>query len=145
MIQNTEIDFVVKDSLEAIKEYKTIFDAKVIEQTNFDRGLNEVIFKIGDSSFHMLDENPEYGLNAPVSEYPQSFWFNVTVSDIEETWNKALEANAAEIQPITHMEEMGVSNALFLDNSGYTWMLHEVHKEVSFEEREEFFKEKFDQ
>ncbi len=28
-----------------------------------------------------------------------------------------------------------VSNAVFADGFGYQWMLHKVHKEVSFKER----------
>ncbi len=36
---------------------------------------------------------------------------------------------------VTEMQDYGVSNSMFTDVFGYTWMLHEVHREVSFEER----------
>lgn len=143
-MKNVEIDFVVKDSLSTLKKYQNIFDIHIIEQTDFPPGTNEVVFQIEETQFHMLDENPEYGLNAPNSDHPQSIWFNVNVQNIEETWKKALENGAKEIQPITEMKEMGVSNAMFTDSDGYVWMLHQIHRIVSFEEREEFLREQFD-
>lgn len=39
---------------------------------------------------------------------------------------------------------MGITSAMFLDNSNYVWMLHQTHREVSFEEREQIFKDEFD-
>lgn len=143
-MKNVEIDFVVKDSLKALQDYQEIFHIRVVEQTDFPTGLNEVVFQIDETQFHMLDENPDYHLNAPSPDHPQTIWFNVTVDNIEKTWEKAMETGAESIQPITEMEEMGVSNAIFVDTHGYTWMLHQIHQEVSLEEREEFFKEKFD-
>lgn len=143
MATGAEIDFVVEDSLKALKTYESIFDIEVIEKTNFKLGNNEVVFSIYGTNFHMLDENPEYGLNAP-KEANASIWFNVIVSDIEETHDKAIEIGCNEIQKVTQMEEMGVSNSMFTDPFGYVWMVHQVHREVSFEEREEIFKKEFE-
>lgn len=39
---------------------------------------------------------------------------------------------------------MGVSNAMFSDSNGYVWMLHEIHREVSFEERVDILSEDFE-
>ena len=41
------------------------------------------------------------------------------------------------------MPEMGITNGMFLDKANYIWMLHEIHEEVSFEKREDFFKDEF--
>lgn len=144
MITGVEIDLVVKDSLAALKQYQAIFDLEVVEQTNFPVGLNEVVFTIYGTRFHLLDENPEYQLLAPTPENPQSIWFNVVVPNINDTFLKAIDAGATPIQEVTEMKEMGISNAIFLDSFNYTWMLHQIHQEVSFEEREEMFKEEFD-
>ncbi|MGC4020025.1 MAG: VOC family protein [Muricomes sp.] len=130
-----EIDFIVKDSLAALELYERIFEVERIEVTSFPRGQNEVVFCIYGVRFHMLDENPEFGLIAPKPEMPQSFWFNVIVPNIEKVYNAALQAGCSEIQPITQIESHGVSNAIFTDTFGYVWMLHQVHREVSFEER----------
>ncbi|WP_080873693.1 VOC family protein [Oceanobacillus timonensis] len=144
MVQGVEFDFVVKDSKTALEQYKSIFDVEVVEKTNFKVGNNEAVFTIYGTRFHMLDENPEYQLFAPKEGQAQSFWFNVTVPDIQETYDKAMAANATEIQPVTRMEEMGISNAMFLDSFGYVWMLHEVHREVSFEERVDILSKDFE-
>ena len=63
------------------------------------------------------------------------------VLDIKETYTKALDLGCKEIQPITEMREFGIENAIFLDPFGYVWMLHQVYKEVSFEERVKYIEE----
>lgn len=144
MVEGVEFDFVVKDSKAALEQYQNIFDVKVIEETDFKKGNNEVNFEIYGTRFHILDENHEYQLFAPKEGAIQSFWFNIMVPNIQETYQKAISANATEIQPVTRMEKMGVSNAMFSDSFGYMWMLHEVHHEVSYEDRIDFLSENFE-
>lgn len=135
MDYGVEIDFVVSDSLKALDLYEKIFDVERIEVSNLPKGENEAVFTIFDSRFHMLDENPDFHLHAPNPEHPNTMWINIIVSDIEETYNKAIEAGCKEIQPITELPEYGVTNAMFSDPFGYIWMLHQVHRAVSHEER----------
>jgi PhnB protein len=45
---------------------------------------------------------------------------------------------------VTELPDYGVSNAIFSDVFGYQWMLHQMHKEVSFEERSRLWEEKKD-
>lgn len=130
-----EIDLVVTDSLKAVKVYEEIFDIKRVEVSDLPKGENEVIFSLYGVHFHMLDENPDFQLIAPTPDDPKTIWFNVTVPDIEATFTKAAELNCTPIQPITNLPSYGVSNALFLDPFGYIWMLHQVHRDVSHEER----------
>lgn len=130
-----EIDMVVTDSLKALELYEKIFDIERVEVTNFSKGENEVIFSLYGVRFHMLDENPQFELVAPKSDGPKPIWFNVMVPDINVTYSKALSEGCTEVQPVTEVPDYGVSNAMFTDTFGYFWMLHQVHKEVSFEER----------
>ena len=74
-----EIDFVVKDCLKALELYEQIFPVERIEVTNFERGLNEVVFSLYGVRFHMLDENPEYQLIAPKPDDPKTMWLNILV------------------------------------------------------------------
>lgn len=136
-----EINMVVKDSVEALELYEKFFEVERIEVTNFDRGLNEAVFTIYGTRFHLLDENPEYQLVAPMEGDAKSMWVNMVVPDIKLTFNKAIEAGCSEIQPITEMKDFGVSNAIISDKFGYIWLLHQVHREVSFEERIKIFEE----
>lgn len=130
-----EIDMVVTDSLKALELYEQIFDLERVEVTNFPKGENEVVFSLYGVRFHMLDENPEFQLTAPVADKPNSVWFNILVPDINQTYTKAISAGCQEIQSVTEQPDYGLSNAMFLDAFGYVWMLHQIHREVSFEER----------
>ena len=99
MHKGTEIDFVLNDSLKALELYQTIFDEiQLIEATDYPRGNNEVIFTLYGTRFHMLDENTSLGLTAPTAEHPNTIWFNIIVSDIEDTHNKALRNGCVEIE-----------------------------------------------
>lgn len=139
MIVGVELDFVVPDSLKALELYEQIFDIEPVEVTDFPKGQNEVIFTMYGTRFHMLDENPQFHLHAPKEGQAQSMWVNIVVPDIKETFNKAIELGCTEIQALTEIPEMGISNAIFLDPFGYVWMLHQIHREVSQEEKMEFF------
>lgn len=130
-----EIDFVVTDAIQALALYERIFDAERVEVTNYPRGRNEAVFTIYGTRFHILDENPQYMLIAPKQGDPKTMWINVLVPDIQETYNKAMDAGCAVIQPPVHLEKMGVTNAMFADPFGYIWMVHQIHKAVSFEDR----------
>lgn len=135
VIKGTEIDFIVKNSLEALELYKEIFDIDVVEATEYPEGSNEAVFTLYNTRFHMLDANPDYGLKAPDKEHPNTIWFNISVEDIEKTHQAALENGCTEIQPITEMMDGAVRNSLFVDPYGYMWMLHQIYKNLSFEER----------
>lgn len=136
------MNMVVKDSLKALELYETIFDIERVEVSNFPLGENEVIFTLYNVHFHMLDENPKFHLIAPKSDDPKTSWVNVTVPDIHQTYAKAMELGCTEIQPVTEISDYGVSNAIFMDPFGYIWMLHQVHREVSHEERLQLWEEK---
>lgn len=137
-----EIDMVVLDSLQALELYEKIFDLEPIEVTAFSRGENEVVFSLYGVRFHMLDENPQFEMIAPKPGDPKPIWFNIMVPDIEETYTKAIDQGCTEVQGVTEMKDYGVSNAIFSDPFGYLWMLHQIHKEVSFEERTKLWEER---
>lgn len=139
-----EFDFVVTDSLAALALYESIFEVERIEVTSFPQGQNEAVFTIYGTRFHMLDENPEFNLVAPKPGVLQSFWVNIMVPDIKSVHAAAIQAGCTEIQPITHLEDYGVSNSVFSDSFGYVWMLHQLHKVVSFEERVSLWENKND-
>lgn len=123
-----EIDFVVSDSLAALDLYERIFEIERIEVTALSKGQNEAIFSLYGARFHMLDENPDFQLIAPRPGDSKPVWFNIAVTDIRETYKKAMTEGCTEIQAITEIPEMGVANAMFSDPFGYIWMLHEIKK-----------------
>lgn len=136
-----EFDMVVPDSRQALELYEKVFEVERMEVTDLSVGLNEAIFKMYGTRFHLLDENPEYHLVAPSEEHLQTQWCNIMVADIQDTYKKAMEAGCAEVQAITEIPEFGVSNAIFKDPFGYIWMLHQVHREVNPEEKDRMWEE----
>jgi uncharacterized glyoxalase superfamily protein PhnB len=131
-----EVDFVVPDVLEAFETYRRVFGAEAVEKTAFDLGSNEVVFTILETyRFHMLDENPKYGLVAPKEGQGGFVWFNLIVENIQNVFDKAEAAGFAVIQPVQELADFGVRNSMQKDPWGYVWMLHQVDREVSFEER----------
>ncbi len=135
MNNGVEIDFVVSDSLVALKQYEQIFEIQRIEVTNLSKGQNEVIFEMNGTRFHLFDENPEYHLIAPKEGQPVTMWLNVTVPDIKRTFEAAIQAGCEVVQEVVELPNHGVSNASFMDADGYHWMLHQVHRVVGLEER----------
>ncbi|HXK62037.1 MAG TPA: hypothetical protein PLP42_19300 [Acidobacteriota bacterium] len=69
-------------------------------------------------------------------------WFDVMVPDIRDTFARALAAGCREVQPVTEMAEHGVTNASFMDPFGYHWLLNQVHRNVSFDERVKLWEKK---
>lgn len=130
-----EIDFIVSDCLAALELYEGVFPIERIEVTALPKGQNEAVFLLFGVRFHMLDANAEYGMEAPGEGGVGPMWFNVMVPGIEETFAAAAAAGMTVVQPVTRIDEMGVSNAILADPFGYTWMLHELHEIVEFDDR----------
>lgn len=135
MNNGVEINFVVPDSLAALKLYEQIFEVNRVEVSNLAVGENEAVFEIYGTRFHILDENPEFKLLAPKEDHPITMWINVTVPDIEKVYTDAIKAGCIEVQSVVELSNYGVSNASFIDPFGYHWMLHQVHRVVDREER----------
>lgn len=139
-----EIDFVVTDSLKALELYEKIFELERVEVSDLPKGENEVVFNLYGTRFHMLDENPKFNLVAPSPDKPNTIWFNVLVEDINDTYSKAVNEGCTSIQPVNEMPEYGISNAIIVNPFGYVWMLHQLHKVVSHEERIRLWEESKD-
>ena len=112
-----EIDLVVGDSIRSLAFYNEVFGIETVEISNFDKGLNEAIFTLYGTRFHLLDENPEYQLLAPRAGDNTPIWINVVVNDIKKTLKKALDNGGVEVQELVEMPEMGISNAVLKDPS----------------------------
>jgi len=135
MITGVEIDMIVKDSIKALELYEKIFEVERVEVSDFGEKGSEVIFTIYGTRFHLLNENPDFGLFAPQEGVPQSMWINIAVPNIKDTYDAAIAAGCKEIFGINDMPDFGLKNAMFADKFGYGWMLHQIDKIVSHEER----------
>jgi len=140
MITGVEICKVVPSSVEALGLYEKIFDVERVEVSDFGVGKSEVVFNIYGARLHLLDENPAHMLIAPKDGDPISMWINVAVPDIQQVFDAAMEVGCAQVMPVNDMPAMGLMNAMFTDPFGHLWMLHQVNRVVSHEERMEIFK-----
>ncbi len=134
-----EFDMVVEDSLAALKLYQEVFGVECVEATALQKGENEVVFTLYGARFHMLDQNQQFHLKAPAKGAALPFWFNVMVEDIEAVYAKAVGCGFMELQPLTQMMEYGVSTGSLLDPYGYQWMITQLHKVKSLDERLEAY------
>jgi len=135
MITGVEIDMVVKDSIKALEFYEKIFEVERVEVSDLGDKGSEAVFTIYGVRFHLLNENPEFMLFAPKEGDAKPMWLNVSVADIAKTFEAALENGCTVIFPVQDMPDFGVKNAMFTDIWGYNWMLHQIDKIVSHEER----------
>ncbi|MCL2753557.1 MAG: VOC family protein [Defluviitaleaceae bacterium] len=140
MITGVEICKVVTSSVEALELYERIFDVERVEVSDFGIGKSEVVFNIFGSRFHLLDENHEHMLFAPKQGDPIATWTNVAVPDIQKTFDAAMAVGCTQVSPVNDMPAMGVKNAIFVDKFNHLWMLHQIDRIVSHEERMEIFK-----
>lgn len=124
-MNNSEICLIISDSIRAVKLYKNIFDVENIEATDLDKGLNEVSFSLNGLYFHMLDENSQYGMFAPKEDDNKSIWFNIVVDDISVIIDKAVNNGCKIIQPPTKVLNDKFISAMFSDEFGYIWQLHQ--------------------
>lgn len=142
MMVGVEIDLVVGDSLKSLAYYNEVFGIKTLEVSNYERGLNEAVFELYGTRIHLLDENPEYQLNAPKEGDNTSVWLNVMVENIRSAFKKAIDNGGTPIQEVVEMAEMGISNAIFKDPFGHVWMLHQVKQPISSEAKANYLQDK---
>ena len=128
MVKAAEICMVVKNSIEAINLYESIFEIKKFEVADKGLGLSEVMFAIYGTPFHLLDENKDHMLIAPQGGDIQSIWMNIAVPDIKGTFQKAMDAGCRQIAPVASIPGTTIQNAVFADNFGYIWMLHQFNQ-----------------
>ncbi|MDR1537004.1 MAG: VOC family protein [Clostridiales bacterium] len=121
-----EINMIVAGSVKAAALYERVFGAENVEVANQGKGSSESLFKLYGIQFHLLDENPDYGMIAPKDCDSKPFGMNVTVPDISAVHNSAMENGFAEIKPITEMPGMGLLNCVLTGLYGFPWAVHQV-------------------
>lgn len=132
------IAYVVQDIANSLETYAGIFPIEIVSQATDD---SEAVFTLFNTRFHLFSENEADGLFAPGEGEGMPFWFNLVVPDLHAVWESAMALDCQTIQAPIHMEQMGITNAMFADQEGYVWMLHEIHEVVSFEDRVDYFEE----
>ncbi len=139
------IDAVVSDALAASECYQKVFGAEVLKQTNpsLNPLFNEVVIAIYGVQFHLFDEFQKVGWIAPTNQnYPS--WFNLVVENATELYGRTLDEGFEIVVPLSEDKQLGVLNAVVKDSFGYTWVIEQIVREISFAERCEILASRFE-
>lgn len=137
------LNMVVADAMKAMEFYENVFDAKRGDVFHFPgkEGLNEVNLIVGNVELRLIDENASFNCYPPKKDEVDSIWLQMIVDDTEAVLKKAIENGASIGQEVS--EFMGTKHAEITDPFGYTWTINQIIREVSYEERYQFYMEQY--
>ena len=135
------LNMVVSDAIEAMEFYEKVFDAKRGDIFQFPgkKGENEANIIVGNVELRLMDENASYSCYPPKKDETDSIWLQMIVDDVEEVLKKAIENGAVVGQETS--EFMSTRHAEITDPFGCTWTINQIIREVSYEERYQFYVE----
>lgn len=137
------LNMVVADAMKAMEFYENVFDAKRGDVFHFPgkEGLNEVNLIVRNVELRLIDENASFNCYPPKKDEVDSIWLQMIVDDTEAVLKKAIENGASIGQEVS--EFMGTKHAEITDPFGYTWTINQIIREVSYEERYQFYMEQY--
>ncbi len=135
------LNMVVADAMKAMTFYERVFDAKRGDVFHFPHktGVNEANIIVGNVELRLIDENASYNCYPPKRDEIDSIWLQMIVDDTEAVLKRAIENGAVVGQEVS--EFMGTKYAEITDPFGYTWTINQIIREVSYEERYQFYVE----
>jgi PhnB protein len=114
---------VIKGASEAIEFYKKAFGAAEISRLPGPDGkLMHGSLKIGDSIVFLVDENPKWGSNGPLSLGGTPITLHLYVEDVDTAFSQAVEAGASVKMPPADMF-WGDRYGVITDPFGHSWSL----------------------
>ena len=114
---------VIKGASEAIEFYKKAFGAAEISRLPGPDGkLMHGSLKIGDSIVFLVDENPQWGSNGPLSLGGTPITLHLYVEDVDTAFSQAVEAGASVKMPPADMF-WGDRYGVITDPFGHSWSL----------------------
>lgn len=138
------IHMTVKNAKQAIEFYQKAFGAEEICRMPGPDG-NSIMhaeLKIGSSIIMLNDEFPGHGISAPQTLKGTSFSLHLYVEDADALFNRAIEAGAKEIMPVSD-QFWGDRYGMLTDPYGHCWSIATHMEDLSPEEMnkraEEYF------
>lgn len=135
------LNMVVANAMEAMEFYESVFGAKRGDVFHFldKKGVNEANIIVGSVELRLIDENAAFNCYSPKKDEVDSIWLQIIVDDTEAVLKRAIENGAVVGQEVS--EFMGTKYAEITDPFGYTWTINQIIREVSYEERYQFYQE----
>lgn len=130
---------VVDGGEQALEFYGSAFGAEVVTRLTMGEKLMHAEVRIGDSTFTLSDELPEYGLEAPDGDSASQSLL-IWVEDVDAAHARAVEAGATQTSAVSdqfHGDRVGAVRCPF----GHRWVmathtedLSEAEKQLRMEE-----------
>lgn len=127
----------VTNCVEAIEFYKKAFNA--IEELSLTMPNGKVAhaeINIEGSLLMLAEENPEWGTHSPKSLGGSPVTLSLYVKDVDSVFNKAIEAGAKELMPISN-QFYGDRVGQIVDPFGFKWHLATHIEDVPKDEMQE--------
>jgi PhnB protein len=130
---------VVKDGRRALDFYARAFGARELFRLTEPGGkIGHAEMALGESTFMLAEEYPDFGALSPVSIGGSPVKFNVAVADADLALKRAVDAGATVLRPVTN-EFYGSRTGAVVDPFGYTWFVAQQVEDVSPEEMQRRF------
>lgn len=138
------LNMVVSDAMAAMAFYEKVFDAKRGDVFHFPgkEGANEANVTVGNVELRLVDENAAYRCHPPKEGETDSIWLQMIVDDTDAVLKRAVDNGAVVGQETS--EFMGTKHAEITDPFGYTWTINQIIREISYEERYQFYVEQLE-
>ncbi len=125
---------IVRDAAEAIEFYKSVFDAEErMRMPSPDGKIMHAELKIGDSIIFLSDEFPNMGGKSPQTLGGHSGGVYLYVPDVDDVFQRALDAGAKTAMPVSDMF-WGDRYGTLIDPFGHSWGVSTHVEDVSEEE-----------
>lgn len=135
----------VKDASAAIDFYVSALgateDLRLVDPG--DGRIGHAELTIGDASFMLSDEYPDFGAVSPDTLGGSPVKLHVYVDDVDAVFAKAVSLGATELRPVKD-EFFGDRTGSFADPFGHVWMVATKTEDVSAEEMQARWSKAFD-
>jgi PhnB protein len=121
---------VVDDAARALDFYRDAFGAEQTYCLPMGDKIGHAEVKIGDTRLMVMDENPEWGANAPKTLGGATGSFMIYVPDADAAIERAVQAGAKVVQPAED-QFWGDRTGTVVDPFGHKWMLGTHIEDVS--------------
>ncbi|MDQ4126049.1 MAG: VOC family protein [Actinomycetota bacterium] len=124
----------VDGAAEAIKFYEDVFGAAERMRMPDPNGkIGHAELQLGDGVIMLADEYPDMGIRGPAAYGGSPVTISVYVEDVDEVFQKAIDAGAKTIQELTN-QFYGDRSGQFEDPWGHRWSVAQHVEDVSPEE-----------
>jgi PhnB protein len=137
---------VVRGAEQALDFYRKAFKAEeTLRMPGPDGKIMHAEFRIGDSVVMLGEEMPEMGAKGPLSLGGSSVSFFIYLDNVDEAWQRALDAGATQVMPLADMF-WGDRAGCVSDPFGHKWWLAQHMADLTMEQikkgQEEFFSQR---